>query len=56
MSVLYDPPEGWKYGFPKPWDSSLTCDDNTIIEQLIKDGYPEELARTMYTWVRFIYK
>lgn len=35
-TVLYDPPIGWKYGFPKPYTPGLDLKD-----QLLKDGYPQ---------------
>ena len=34
---MIDPPSGWKYGFPKPYNNP----DNLPIEEwLIKNGYP----------------
>ena len=45
--ITVDPPDGWKYGFPK------TLPDGVSYEQLLRDsGYPEEhipLARR-YSW------
>lgn len=35
-TLLYDPPGGWKYGFPKPYTPGLDLKD-----QLLKDGYPQ---------------
>jgi len=39
MTVFYDPPSGWRYGFPKvyephPWE--------TLAETLLRDGYPQK--------------
>jgi len=34
---LIDPPNGWLYGFPKPYDSSL----GSIEQFCLKSGYPE---------------
>lgn len=38
---LYDPPSGWKYGFPKPYRPRIS---NGKVEELrdtlIRDGYP----------------
>ena len=35
-----DPAEGWKYGFPKIYDSET---DGTMKEWLLKNGYPESM-------------
>lgn len=34
-----DPPSGWRYGFPKIYDTSC---GKTIIEWLVEEGYPQE--------------
>ena len=43
MTVLYDPPSGWMYGFPKPYKPLKDKDgiDEDIAETLKRDGYPE---------------
>lgn len=38
-----DPPSGWKYGFPRPYDIK---NDGPLKDFLIKNGYPEKDA----TW------
>lgn len=35
--LMIDPPEGWRHGFPKPYDCNLTFE-----EQLLKAGYEKE--------------
>lgn len=35
---LVDPPSGWKYGFPKPWDGEP---GETVDSWLERRGYPE---------------
>jgi hypothetical protein len=40
MKHWVDPPEGWKYGFPKIWDKSKDSDWETW---LTKNGYPRDL-------------
>lgn len=56
--TLYDPPSGWKYGFPKPY---LPREGESLAETLRRDGYPEhELSGITQPdgtvkWVRFIY-
>lgn len=37
--MMYDPPSGWKYGFPKPYRPKP---DETTAQTLIRDGYPEQ--------------
>jgi hypothetical protein len=36
--VLYDPPSGWKYGFPKPYKPLA---GETLEQTLLRDGYPQ---------------
>jgi hypothetical protein len=36
--IYVDPPEGWKYGFPK-----VCSEDDNIVDFIIDSGYPEEL-------------
>lgn len=35
MTLLVDPPEGWRYGFPAPLEDDY-------VAQLRKAGYPEK--------------
>lgn len=37
MALIYDPPSGWRYGFPKPY---LPHPGETLRETLLRDGYP----------------
>lgn len=48
--MLYDPPEGWKYGFPKEY---LPKPDETLDQTLERDGYPRRLLN-LAKWTRFI--
>lgn len=41
MTVLYDPPSGWKYGFPKEFKP---LENESLRDTLIRDGYPKDLA------------
>lgn len=41
MTTLYDPPSGWRYGFPKVYEP---LEDEVIIETLVRDGYPRQMA------------
>ena len=38
--LIIDPPEGWKYGFPKPLDKS---EDQSLEEWLLINNYPKKL-------------
>lgn len=49
----YDPPSGWKYGFPKSWPQGLECSDATLEMQLIKDGYPKHMIPLALNHTRF---
>lgn len=37
-----DPPQGWRYGFPRLYDRAY---DGDMTEWMIANGYPEKLAR-----------
>ena len=50
MRLWIDPPSGWKYGFPKVWDSK---EDKNILLWLVEGGDPQylidELGEAFYT-------
>lgn len=51
MSVIYDPPSGWKYGFPKPYRPAA---GETLEQTLLRDGYPQhEIDNSGAKYVRF---
>lgn len=51
MVLMYDPPGGWKYGFPRPFEPKP---EETLTETLIRDGYPlAEIAAGGARHVRF---
>jgi len=41
-SYWVDPPSGWQYGFPRLYDPAS---DGNLTEWLIREGYPEKMAR-----------
>lgn len=53
---MYDPPSGWRYGFPRPY---RPLEGESLSDTLRRDGYPEnELKSITQTdgsvkWVRF---
>lgn len=51
-NLLYDPPSGWKYGFPKLYKP---IEGETLEQTLLRDGYPQhEIDMGMANHVRFI--
>lgn len=49
--LIIDPPEGWKYGFPKE-----IPEDAGVRDFLIENGYPEKLLDLAMKYSRFIYE
>jgi hypothetical protein len=50
--LVYDPPSGWKYGFPKPY---LPKPGETLAETLLRDGYPQrEIDNGGASYCRFL--
>ena len=50
--LLYDPPSGWRYGFPKPY---LPLTGETLEQTLLRDGYPQhEINNSGTKYVRFL--
>lgn len=37
MAMMIDPPEGWRYGFPRSYDDAK---DGSMREFLLRHGYP----------------
>lgn len=35
---FYDPPSGWRYGFPKRYEP---LEGETLEQTLVRDGYPD---------------
>lgn len=50
-SVMYDPPSGWRYGFPKVYQP---LPNETLAETLVRDGYPARDAEFGAKHCRFI--
>lgn len=46
--TIIDPPEGWRYGFPRP----LPDDVKNIDEWLVSCGYPRELTEKSWFYYR----
>lgn len=43
--MLYDPPSGWQYGFPRPYKP---LEGETLAETLLRDGYPLKELMSIY--------
>lgn len=41
---LYDPPSGWKYGFPREYKP---LKGESLADTLRRDGYPEKELKTI---------
>lgn len=54
--LMYDPPSGWRYGFPRPYKP---LEGESLGDTLRRDGYPEVELKTItqpdgsVKWVRF---
>lgn len=49
--LLYDPPSGWRYGFPKPYKP---LDGESLADTLLRDGYPSRDIDLAVKHCRFI--
>jgi hypothetical protein len=49
--MLVDPPSGWRYGFPRPYDATK---DGDLGAFLVKNGYPSEDIDFALRYCRFI--
>lgn len=49
--MIYDPPSGWKYGFPKAY---RPLDGEPLRDTLKRDGYPESMLDMAENHTRFI--
>ncbi len=49
--LLYDPPSGWRFGFPKPYRPMA---DEALEDTLVRDGYPKSSAEFGAKHCRFI--
>lgn len=49
--TFYDPPSGWRYGFPKEYKP---LPNETLEQTLLRDGYPQvEIDQGMAKYCRF---
>lgn len=39
MATIYDPPSGWRFGFPREYKP---LPDESLKDTLRRDGYPED--------------
>ena len=43
--LLIDPPQGWRYGFPKPIDLTRIHNRQHLVDFLIDNGYPKGMCQ-----------
>lgn len=48
--LMYDPPAGWMYGFPKPYEP---LEGEGVTDTLLRDGYPKDMLSENPLGVRF---
>lgn len=41
--LVVDPPEGWLYGFPKPYPGGAMTSYKEKVKWFLSQGYPQEL-------------
>jgi hypothetical protein len=49
--LLYDPPSGWMFGFPKPYKP---LEGESIRDTLLRDGYPAKDVEFASKYCRFM--
>lgn len=49
-TLIIDPPSGWRYGFPRPYDKKP---DETLEEWLIDKGYPHNMVDLATKYSRY---
>ncbi len=42
VAKWYDPPSGWRFGFPKTWPDGVEPTAENLEIQLTLDGYPDK--------------
>jgi hypothetical protein len=53
VAEWYDPPEGWRFGFPKAWPAGLDRSNEALAAQLKADGYPAAAIPVALDHTRF---
>ena len=53
--LMVDPPEGWRYGFPKPVHEEFHTlgEDFDLKKWFISEGYPKERVRLALQYSRY---
>lgn len=51
---IYDPPEGWRFGFPKVWPAGVRRTTANLAAQLKADGYPPHAIPLALEHTRFL--
>lgn len=53
--MIYDPPSGWKYGFPKAVPEDVVTNEE-FKKWLLDSGYPEDMIELGMKYGRSLYK
>lgn len=43
VTLMVDPPEGWRYGFPKLYFKNEVTDNDELCQWLLDNGYPARM-------------
>lgn len=55
VRLIIDPPEGWRFGFPKEVPIDVYEDEAALSRWLIEQGYPGELLELGVNYSRMWY-
>lgn len=51
--LMFDPPSGWQYGFPKPIPQKCLDDDTEFKRYLVQNGYPDHMLDMAFKYSRY---
>ena len=51
--LMFDPPSGWRYGFPKPIPKKCIGNDMEFRKYLTENGYPDSMLDMASKYSRY---
>ena len=51
--LMFDPPEGWRYGFPRPIPRECLESDEAFRKYLVECGYPDSMMDLAFKYSRY---
>lgn len=51
--LMFDPPSGWQYGFPKPIPQKCLDNDTEFKRYLVQNGYPDHMLDMAFKYSRY---